>query len=141
VLPRKINHNIFTRAIIAVCVSSHVAARYHQFARLRFMRVPLWSPAVLKVTKGTKGLTRLAAGSMLVTVAASAIKGNGPDLSPPRLPLLQLLSLLHAAGVFLDRIASFDSCHTKHLSTRSRLAPRVPSCLESSLEATRKAIC
>ena len=36
---------------------------------------------------------------------------NGKDLSPPRLPLLQLLllSLLHAAGVFLDRIASFES--------------------------------
>jgi hypothetical protein len=36
---------------------------------------------------------------------------NGKDASPPRLPLLQLLllSLLHAAGVFLDRIASFES--------------------------------
>jgi hypothetical protein len=110
---------------VAVCVFSHVAARYHRFARLRFMRLLLWSPAVLKVTKGTKGLTRLAAGSMLVTVAAFAIKGNGPDLSPPRLPLLQLLSLLHAAGVFLDRIASFESCPTKHVSTRSRLVPRV----------------
>ena len=122
---------------VALCVFSHVAARYHRFARLRFMRLLLWSPAVLKVTKGTKGLTRLAAGSMLVTVAAFPIKGNGPDLSPPRLPLLQLLSLLHAAGVFLDRIASFESSHTKHSSTRSRLAPRVPSCLESSLETTR----
>jgi hypothetical protein len=29
---------------------------------------------------------------------------NGTHRSPPRLPLLQLLSLLHAAGVFLDRI-------------------------------------
>ena len=40
---------------VAVCVFSHAAARYHRFARLRFMRVLLWSPAVLKVTKGTKG--------------------------------------------------------------------------------------
>jgi hypothetical protein len=34
---------------------------------------------------------------------------NGNHLSPPGLPLLQLLLLLHAAGVFVDRIASFES--------------------------------
>ena len=44
-------------------------------------------------------------GSILGTVEA-----NGTHHPPPRPLLLQLLSLLHAAGVFLDRIASFESC-------------------------------
>jgi len=59
-------------------------------------------------------LTRLSLGSMLVTVeCVYDYLSNGAHLSPPRLPLLQLLSLLHAAGVFLDRILranlSFES--------------------------------
>jgi hypothetical protein len=61
------------------------------------------------------GLTPYAAGSILERVEASHLTAsylrNGKDFSPPRRPLLQLLllSLLHAAGVFLDRIASFES--------------------------------
>jgi hypothetical protein len=80
----------------------------------------------IPIAKLPEGLTRLAVGSMLVPVEAFATKANGIDLSPPRLPLLQLLLLLHAAGVFLDRIASFESCHTKHSSTRSRLRRGFP---------------
>jgi peroxiredoxin (alkyl hydroperoxide reductase subunit C) len=53
---------------------------------------------------------------------------------------LQLLSLLHAAGVFLDRIASFESCYETLIHPQPA-QPRVPSCLESSLETTRKVIC
>jgi hypothetical protein len=59
-----------------------------------------------------RGLTPHAAGSILESVeAVASYSRNGKDLSPPRLPLLQLLllSLLDAAGVFLDRIASFES--------------------------------
>ncbi len=94
---------------IAVCVFLHVAAGYQRFTRHRFMSVP---PVLIR---STKGLTRLCAGSMLVAVEAFAIKANGTDPPPPRFPLLQLLSLLRTAGVFLDRIASFESCPTKHL--------------------------
>ena len=71
--------------------------------------------------RSTKGLTPLAAGSMLEAVEAFAIIIKWHYPPPPRFPLLQLLSLLHAAGVFLDRIASFESCPTKRSSTRSWL--------------------
>jgi peroxiredoxin 2/4 len=54
---------------------------------------------------------------------------------------LRLLSLLHAAGVFLDRIASFESCKYETLIHPQPARPRVPSCLESSLETTRQAHC
>src|SRR6202000_2764335 len=58
-------------------------------------------------------LTPLAASSMLEQVeakhpAASCLR-HGNRLSPSRLSLLQLLSLLHAAGVFLVRRASLES--------------------------------
>jgi hypothetical protein len=62
-----------------------------------------------------RGLTPHAPSSILERVEASHLTAcylrNGKDLSPSRLPLLQLLllSLLHAAGVFLGRIASFES--------------------------------
>jgi hypothetical protein len=60
-----------------------------------------------------RSLTPQPASSMLEQVearhpAASCLR-HGNRLSPSRLPLLQLLSLPHAAGVFLVRRASLES--------------------------------
>jgi hypothetical protein len=49
--------------------------------------------------------------SKRVTSTASSLS-NDQRLSTPGLFLLQLLSLLHAAGVFVVRVASFESLTT-----------------------------
>jgi hypothetical protein len=64
-------------------------------------------------TLARRSLTPQSAGSMLEQVearhpAASCLR-HGNCLSSSRLRLLQLLSLLHAAGVFLVRRASLES--------------------------------